>query len=271
MQPGPSTRSTVAEPLNRTPPSPKARLDSTTEQDSPATDDCARDSTSEISQRDKARRAAALSDSYISSVSSISTESSRARKALAFTLNTGKDSWSPNIAKSHASVGFSAVGGAFKNMVDLVKPSGSKSLAEELTARLSKRIVSSPSKGKGSIKSKKRTLLEKQSISDSGSEKLTEDESEKGAQDDMVGNSARRLTFTRSSEPEQEDEDATLDTELLSHAKRSASPESHGEIVKEGATAACDSRLHGNACMSSHAEERRGSNSRDCESRSFYS
>lgn len=88
------------------------------------------------------RRAAALSDSDRSSVSS--TDSSRARKALAFSLDDDKTSWAPNAAKSTASLGFSSARGVFKTLVDSVKPTGSGSAAQAVTEKLSIEAARSP-------------------------------------------------------------------------------------------------------------------------------
>lgn len=88
------------------------------------------------------RRAAALSDSDRSSVSS--TDSSRARKALTFSLDNGKTSWAPNAAKSTASLGFSSARGVFKTLVDSVKPTGSGSAAQAVTEKLSIEAARSP-------------------------------------------------------------------------------------------------------------------------------
>ena len=88
------------------------------------------------------RRAAALSDSDRSSVSS--TDSSRTRKALAFSLDNDKTSWAPNAAKSTASLGFSSARGVFKTLVDSVKPTGSGSAAQAVTEKLSIKAARSP-------------------------------------------------------------------------------------------------------------------------------
>lgn len=152
----------------------KPRFDSLVKEESDKTNNCERlplSSITEISQRDKGRRAAAASDSDVSFVSSKSTDSSRARKALAYTLDTDKHSWSPVLTKSNASVGFSLAGGAFKNLVNLSKPTGSKSLAEELTTRLSKRCLLSPSKETATAKVKEKGHCRMKSISDTASEK----------------------------------------------------------------------------------------------------
>lgn len=83
------------------------------------------------------RRSAARSDSDMSSVSS--TESSRARKALAVKLNQGKSRVELTSGKSTASVGFTSSAGTFlKNMAKAFSPSRSKTSAEDVTRELSK-------------------------------------------------------------------------------------------------------------------------------------
>jgi hypothetical protein len=93
---------------------------------------------SDRSSQPSPRRSAARSDSSeLSSVSS--TESSRARKALALKLDQDKSRVELNSGKSTASVGFtSAAGNLFKDVVNVFTPSSSKRSAEDVTRRLSK-------------------------------------------------------------------------------------------------------------------------------------
>lgn len=84
------------------------------------------------------RRAAAHSDSDRSSVSS--TESSRARRALAFTLDNDKASSLPKAAKATSSIGFSGVGSLFKNMVNSILPASPRSSAGGSKRKLSRNV-----------------------------------------------------------------------------------------------------------------------------------
>ncbi|GAB7322593.1 hypothetical protein MBLNU13_g03508t1 [Cladosporium sp. NU13] len=83
------------------------------------------------------RRSAARSDSSLSSVSS--TESSRARKALALTLSEDKRRVELNSGKSTASVGMSSNSASlFRSFMNAMSPSGNKSSAEDETRKLNK-------------------------------------------------------------------------------------------------------------------------------------
>jgi hypothetical protein len=83
------------------------------------------------------RRAAARSDSSLSSVES--TESSRARKAHAVKLSQDKSRVELNSGKSTASVGFASnASSLFQNSVNAILPSSSKTSAEDVTRELSK-------------------------------------------------------------------------------------------------------------------------------------
>lgn len=91
----------------------------------------------EPSSAPSSRRSAARSDSSLSSVSS--TESSRARKALALTLSEDRRRVELNSGKSTASVGMSSNSPSlFRSFVNALSPSGSKSSAEEETRKLNK-------------------------------------------------------------------------------------------------------------------------------------
>ena len=97
------------------------------------------------------RRSAARSDSSLSSVSS--TESSRARKALALTLSQDKRRVELNSGKSTASVGMSSNSPSlFRSFVNAISPSGSKSYAEEETRKLNRTPARRGSRaGRGSV------------------------------------------------------------------------------------------------------------------------
>lgn len=91
----------------------------------------------ESSSDPPSRRAAARSDSDLSSASS--TESSRARKALAVKFSGDKSRVELNSGKSTASVGFTSNAPTlFQNFVNTISPSSSKSSAEDVTRKLSK-------------------------------------------------------------------------------------------------------------------------------------
>lgn len=96
------------------------------------------------------RRSAARSDSSLSSVSS--TESSRARKALALTLSEDKRRVELNSGKSTASVGMSSHSPSlFRSFVNAFSPSGSKSSVEDETRKLDKNPTRRESRaGRGS-------------------------------------------------------------------------------------------------------------------------
>jgi hypothetical protein len=82
------------------------------------------------------RRAAAKSDGSDRSSTS-STESSRARKLLAYSLDKDKAAWSPNASKSTASVSFAGFKNAMRTLANTFMPPGDKSEAENLTRELS--------------------------------------------------------------------------------------------------------------------------------------
>ena len=83
------------------------------------------------------RRSAARSDSSLSSVSS--TESSRARKALALTLSEDQKRVQLNSGKSAASVGMSSNSPSlFRSFMNAMSPSGSKPSAEDETRKLNR-------------------------------------------------------------------------------------------------------------------------------------
>ena len=98
----------------------------------------------EPSSGPSSRRVAARSDSSLSSVSS--TESSRARKALALTLSEDKRRVELNSGKSTASVGITNNSPSlFRSFVNAISPSSSKSSAKDATKKLSE----SPTSRKG--------------------------------------------------------------------------------------------------------------------------
>ncbi|KAM0720084.1 hypothetical protein Q7P37_004220 [Cladosporium fusiforme] len=242
------------------------RLDSITEDRSETKNahDCPPlDSTTRLSQRDKGRRAAAVSDSDVSIASSKSTGSSRARKALAYTLNTKKDSWSPNVTKSNVSVGSAVVGGALNDMVNLIKPSNSKSLAEGLTMNLSKRASLSPSKENGSIRLDERSRSRGEEISDIHSKQSNGHEGEQLGQVNITSENAREIFTCSSLEPTENRVGSISEAGPPSPPKSTFSPKPHDKFCEEGAIGDCGFGLHGNARMSSHAPERKRSNSRD--------
>jgi hypothetical protein len=110
-------------------------------------------SDSDLSSHPSEQRFAARSDSSKISTAS-STESSRARKAVAFKLNQDKSRVELNSGKSTASVGSaSTAGNLFKDVVNVFSPSNSKRSAEDVTRRLSKspiRRESGPGQAGGS-------------------------------------------------------------------------------------------------------------------------
>jgi hypothetical protein len=82
------------------------------------------------------RRVAAKSDRSDPSSTS-STESSRARGSLAYSLDKDKAAWSPNASKSTASVSFAGFKNAMRTLANTFMPPGDKSEAENLTRELS--------------------------------------------------------------------------------------------------------------------------------------
>jgi hypothetical protein len=116
------------------------------------------------------RRSAARSDSSEISTAS-STESSRARKALALKLNQDKSRVELNSEKSRASVDFtSAAGNLFEDVVNVFTPSNSKRSAEDVTRRLSKsptRRKSGPGHAGGSESSSGEAVGEESPVSPS--------------------------------------------------------------------------------------------------------
>lgn len=157
----------------------------------------------EPSTAPSSRRSAARSDSSLSSVSS--TESSRARKALALTLSEDKRRVELNSGKSTASVGMSSNSPSlFRSFVNAISPSGSKASAEHETRKLTK----SP------------TRRESRATYESGSESSLDGASEGGRL--MRSSSKRSRTYTvpasssKRQQKQRQTDDETAPVALLS-------------------------------------------------------
>jgi hypothetical protein len=154
-------------------------------------------SASEPSPAPSSRRAAARSDSSLSSVSS--TESSRARKALALTLSEDKRRVELNSGKSTASVGITNNSPSlFRSFVNAISPSNSKSSAKDATKKLSE----SPTARKGRARSDNGSESSLDGASEGG--KLTRSSSKRSRANTVPAASSKRQQKQR-----QTDDDST--------------------------------------------------------------
>ena len=138
------------------------------------------------------RRSAARSDSSLSSVSS--TESSRARKALACKLSQDKSRVELNSGKSTASVGFASnAPSLFRNFVNAMSPSSSKTSAEDVTRKLNK----SPTRREGRID--RESGSESSLDGASEGERLTRSSSKRSRETTVAGSSSSKRQQKRRS------------------------------------------------------------------------
>jgi len=106
------------------------------------------DATVAPGRQPESRRSAAKSDGSDHSSNS-STESSRARTSLAYSLDKDKAVWSPNTTKSAASVSFAGFKNAVRSIANSFLPSSSKSGAEQVTRELSQSPIARSPRASG--------------------------------------------------------------------------------------------------------------------------